>query len=146
MPNTFDDIELRDSLMAAGPAGMVALMYAETIRSLETAVEAVESGDIARRHRAVTRAMDMLTHLYGCLDLEHGGEIAENLGALYRFIMSRLIMVNPHNDAEPARQAILLVKPLHASWQQLARREERAETMVGTTPVRTAEGPEALAS
>jgi len=118
-----DDLQLRDALAVAGPAGMVALVYEEIIHALETAVEAIHAGDIPLRFRAVNRAMDLLDHLYSCLDAERGGEIAENLGALYRFILSRLTLINPRNDAEPAYQAILLVKPLLSSWQQLARKE-----------------------
>jgi len=110
---------LRDELMTSSPAGMVVLIYEEAIRALKTAIRAVEAGDITARHANVSRAMDVIAHLYGCLDMENGGEIAENLGRLYRFVLSRLVTVEPTNDPAGARDAIRLLEPLLLSWRAI---------------------------
>ena len=75
--------------------------------------------DIAARHVHVSRAMDVIAHLYGCLDMENGGEIADNLGRLYRFVLSRLVTVEPTNDPAGARDAIRLLEPLLLSWRAI---------------------------
>ena len=64
-------------------------------------------------------ATELLATLYACLDPEKGGEIAENLGAIYSVILRYLPKVNIHDDAEVARQAMALLTPLRNSWVHL---------------------------
>jgi flagellar protein FliS len=119
MPFDSYDARLRDELLNRSPAGMIVLIYEEAIRALTTAIRAVEANDIVARHTHVSRAMDVVAHLYGCLDMEHGGEIAANLGQLYRFVLSRLVTVEPTNDATGARDAARVLEQLLSSWRAL---------------------------
>lgn len=119
MPFDSSDARLREELLNKTPAGMIVLIYEEAVRALTTTIRAVEAGDIVARHTHLSRAMDIVAHLYGCLDMEHGGEIAANLGQLYRFVLSRLVTVEPTNDASGARDAARVLEQLLASWRAL---------------------------
>jgi flagellar protein FliS len=136
MLQSVHDANLRDELVAATPGRMVVIVYEETIRSLDVAITAIENDDAADRCLGVNRAMDILAHLYSCLDLENGGEIAGNLGQLYRYILAHLGRVNTANDPQPARDAIALLEPLLSSWRQIDGQQQDA---VSDAPIATSE-------
>ncbi len=114
----------RDELLQASPSRMVVMCYDETLQALEMAVDAVERGDIEARFNAVTVASELLCTLFLCLDMEEGGEIAENLGRIYEYVLKSLPQVNLFDDAEPAERAIKLLTPLRDSWLELDSRSD----------------------
>ncbi len=114
---------LVQQIMTASPAKLVAMLYERAITLLHETVDAIEAGDIERRWRANGKATDVICHLWGTLDREHGGEIAENLNRLYGFMMMRLTMIDVENNAQAARDVIGLLDPLRRSWHEIAEGE-----------------------
>ena len=110
-----------DDMMAASPSQLVVMLYDEAIGALETAVAAIAAGDIEARCNAVTAATEIVGYLYMHLDLEQGGEVAQNLGTMYAHLIGRMTRVNLYNDAETAREAVRLLQPLRNSWHRLDR-------------------------
>ena len=112
------DVTLRDPLPVAGTR-LVVLMYDGCIGALHKALDAIASGDAEARCRAILMATDILAQLCDSLDMEKGGQIAENLDKLYRFMRRRLPRVNLLNDPVPARDVLRIIEPLYDSWRQL---------------------------
>ncbi len=125
-------------ILTASPARRVAMLYEAAITSLRKAIDAIEQGEIEARWRANQHAADIIEHLLMTLDFERGGEIAENLDRLYKFMIRHLIDVDLRNDPQPARDVIKLLEPLHRSWRELDRKiaAEGAAAMAasGETP------------
>ena len=109
--------------MTASPAKLVSMLYDKVALSLKEAIAAIEAGDIEARWRANARAMEILSHMWTTLDIEKGGEIAQNLDSLFSFMLSRLPEVDFRNDPGPAREVLELIEPLRESWRELAKRE-----------------------
>ena len=116
---------LVQQIMSASPAKLVAMLYERAITLLHETIEAIEAGEIERRWRANAKATEVICHLWGTLDKEQGGEIAENLSRLYGFMMMRLTMVDVENDAQAARDIIGLLEPLQRSWDEVSNRDEQ---------------------
>ncbi len=116
---------LVQQIMSASPAKLVAMLYERAITLLHETIEAIEAGEIERRWRANAKATEVICHLWGTLDREQGGEIAENLSRLYGFMMMRLTMVDVENDAQAARDIIGLLEPLQRSWDEVSNRDEQ---------------------
>lgn len=113
-----------NELLSLPPSRLVVTLYDETIGSLRAAIEAIRRKDIEARCNAVSVASELLATLYLCLDHEQGGEVAENLGRLYSFLIPRLQRINLYDDVETAEDAIRLLMPLRDSWHQLDRQLE----------------------
>lgn len=124
-----------ERLLEASPSRLVVMLYDEALKNLELAIAAIERGDIETRCHAVNRAIEILCHMYATLDAHQGGEIADKLAAIYRFVLSRLSRINAANDAEPAREAIKLLAPMRKSWFEL---DERIEASLAAFPPITA--------
>lgn len=130
-------------IISASPARLVAMLYDRAIGCLETAVRAIEAGEIEARCRANGKAMDVIGHLCMTLDMERGGQIAANLDRLYRFMLARLPEVDLRNDPGPARDVIALLEPLRRSWHRLAERDEAgAPRAADGPPVPAADDPQ----
>ena len=128
---------LAQQVMLASPANLVAMLYERAITLLHETIEAIEAGDIERRWRANAKATEVIYHLWGTLDRERGGEIAENLNRLYGFMTMRLTMVDFENNAQAARDVIGLLEPLQRSWDEVANRDEKKNECPDTSDNKT---------
>ncbi len=97
--------------------------YDKDVLYLKEVISALEAGDIEGRWKANKRATEILTHMWSYLDVEKGGEIAQNLESLFAYMLSRLPDVDFRNDPEPAREVMELLGPLRESWRELAKRD-----------------------
>ena len=123
MDHTAQQRYLVRQIMSATPAGRVAMLYDRAIGLLNEAIDAIEAGEIERRWRCNSKAVEVVSHLWETLDMEQGGKIATNLGELYEFMIGRLTAVDVANDAQAARDVIRLLEPLRRSWHTLAEAE-----------------------
>ncbi|MEX2644442.1 MAG: flagellar export chaperone FliS [Acetobacterales bacterium] len=113
-------------VMTSTPVKLVSMLHDQAIASLTEAVAAIEAGHIENRWRANRRAAHIISTLAGTLDMQQGGEIAENLDKLYRFMMVRLMQVDFRNDGQAAEDVIRLLRPLRDAWNELAQRGQDA--------------------
>lgn len=104
----------------ASPVKAVAILYDKAIEALNHAIRAINEGDVNLRCQSNRRACDIIVGLAASLDEEKGGEIAYNLGRLYKFMLLRLMYVDLENNPQPAQEVIGLLDPLRQSWHQLA--------------------------
>lgn len=125
----------RSEVTRARPTRVVVMLYDEAIISLTAAIEAMEQNEIEERCNRVNVVTEIIATLHLSLDLESGGEIADQLGALYRFILGQLIRVNIHSDAAGTAKIIDLLTPLRDAWDEIDRRVADGEdsTAVETT-------------
>lgn len=127
-------------VMTASPAKLVSMLYDKVALSLKECISAIEKGDIEGRWRANARAMEILSHMWSTLDVEKGGELAQNLESLFSFMLARLPEVDLRNDPDPAREVIELLEPLRVSWRELAKRESTGSAVRPTLSEPTADG------
>ncbi|MGB1547409.1 MAG: flagellar export chaperone FliS [Alphaproteobacteria bacterium] len=108
-----------DEIMTASQSHLVVMLYREALAALKASIVAIERGDIEMRWRASSKATNIIAHLYLTLDVERGGDLAENLGRIYTYILRRLPDINLKNDPKAARESALLLEPLLTSWENL---------------------------
>jgi flagellar protein FliS len=108
-----------EELRMASQSRLIVMIYDEMIDALNRTIAAAEEGRIQDRFNASTEVMALVTQLANALDLEQGGEIAENLASIYKFIVVHLPWVNLKGDARPARDVLKLVTPLRDAWLEL---------------------------
>lgn len=125
-------------ILTASPAMRVVMLYDEATRCLNDVVRAVENKNVKDRWTANNRAQMVIEYMRGTLNMEKGGEIAANLDKIYGYILGTLHLVDVHNDAKPARDAILLLEPLRTSWTTLARQPSAPAPGMSATAGRVA--------
>jgi flagellar protein FliS len=101
-----------NAIHTAPPEQLVVMLYDGCLRFLRRAESAAESGDRPRVTEGVSRATAIIMELNATLDMDRGGEIAQNLRSLYFFLHRHLIDASREGSADKIRQAIALVAEL----------------------------------
>lgn len=117
----------RSEVARARPTRLVVMLYDEAITGLVAAINAIRDNDIEERCNRINVVTELVATLHLSLDMEKGGDLAEQLGSIYRFILAQLIRINISSDAEKAAQIIDVLKPLRDAWDEVDRRVEKGE-------------------
>jgi len=99
---------------------LIVLLYDGAINFLKTAKQCIDQEDIAGRNRNIRRARDIIFELNSTLDLDRGGQVAQNLRSLYNFIWRYLGDANVKNDAQMLQKMITMLDDLRQTWQKIA--------------------------
>src|SRR5471032_1233628 len=101
----------------ASPSRLVQIMFEHILADLATAqgcMERIENnmplGEVVAKGKSMGKAIRLINQLNATLDMERGGRIAENLRALYLYMMERLTQANVTNDARIVGEAASLVR------------------------------------
>ncbi|MFN0074124.1 MAG: flagellar export chaperone FliS, partial [Chloroflexota bacterium] len=75
---------------------------------------------IDEAHASFVRAQDIVAELINGLDLERGGGLADQLSAIYDYLLRLLVEANTKKSIAPAAEAVKLMTELLGAWQALA--------------------------
>lgn len=126
MQNAAAEAYKTQAIMTASPAKLVAMCFDRAAQALHDAMRSIDAGDIQGRFDHSTRALNIISHLWSTLDLEKGGEIAQNLSSIYGYAITRIPDINLHNDKAAAQDVARVLEPLRQSWNELAKQGEGA--------------------
>ncbi len=109
----------RNSILTASPEKLVKMLYDAAIRNLE--ISRMALSDPARTHSAevgecLGKALSIIGELKTALDMERGGDIAENLGSLYEFSMDQVSQANISRTAKPVENTLQVMRTLKEGW------------------------------
>lgn len=115
----YRDIDVAARVEGASPHALVSIMFEELLKSLGVLEAAEAVHDLARRNAAQSRVVSLLHGLEGSLDFRAGGEIAENLGRIYREAR-RLLSDPPGIDRQSAlAQARDMIATVAGAWDAI---------------------------
>ena len=98
---------------------LIIMLYDGAIKNASFAVEHMKSGQIEKVHDCLIKTKNIVTELMATLNMDRGGEIANNLQSLYSYMFSQLIEANMNKETEPVVIVIDLLKELRAAWTQI---------------------------
>ena len=98
---------------------LIIMLYDGAIKNATFAVEHMKSGQIEKVHDCLIKTKNIVTELMATLNMDRGGDIANNLQSLYSYMFSQLIEANMNKKTEPVVVVIDLLKELRAAWTQI---------------------------
>lgn len=107
---------LQTEVQSRTPLELVVMLYDGALRFIADAREGIVQRDIARRGRAISRAMAIISELQSSLDLEKGGDIAVSLDSLYVYVRDRLVDASIKQDVKPLDDATRVLRNLREGW------------------------------
>ncbi len=110
----------------ASPAQLVVMLYDEAVKQCDIAVELL--GNDVKKHpqyiekinKALGKAQDIVTELMASLDFDAGGEIAQNLFAIYVWFGRELLEANLSKEATRVVAVRNLLAELRGAWVEAA--------------------------
>jgi flagellar protein FliS len=116
----YADLGRESDISTASPHRLIVLLFEGAVTAINVAKVHAEQGNIAERGVNISKAVEIITNgLKVSLDLEHGGELAVRLSALYDYMVSRLLWANLKNDASAMKEVLSLLGEIHAAWTQI---------------------------
>ena len=106
--------------MTQTPGRLVVMLYEGAVKFLRQAIAELEAGKFIEKGKSIIRAVDIIQELNVTLNMDAGGEIAENLRRLYGFMTERLFQANIKKDPEMIREVIRLLEELNEGWKAVA--------------------------
>ena len=107
-------------VQSRSPTELVVMLYDGALRFTEQAADAMDRQDMAAKAIAMSKALAILSELQNTLNLQDGGQVAQQLDALYTHMTERLIDANVQRTSAPIREVIGLLRPLREAWAQVA--------------------------
>ncbi len=110
-------------IKTANKGKLVVMLYQGCIKFLRLAKKTIEEDDIESSNNYIIRSQDIISELMNTLDMERGGEIANNLYQLYDFMNRKLIEANVNKDIEKIEVVEDMMLELLDSWKQIVNQE-----------------------
>ena len=104
----------------ASPHQLISMLFDGLLQSVRAAHGALERAELATKGEQLGRAVRILEEgLKGALDMQRGGDVAQNLRALYDYCVGRLTDANLRNDAAALAEVTRLIEPVADGWRQM---------------------------
>ncbi|MBD1401273.1 flagellar export chaperone FliS [Pelovirga terrestris] len=129
-------------ILNASPEQILMMLYDGAIRFCREAQVAMAAKDLRTQADKISRAMAIVTEFSNTLNREVGGEIAENLDALYAFMNRELVRANLEKDAGGVKTVEVLLSDLRETWAEAIDLNRKASHPVAATPPPPADNDE----
>ncbi len=110
----------------ASPARLVQIVYEQMLTNLATAQGCMARiqnnmpvNEVIAKGKAMGKAIRLIDHLNNTLDMERGQKIAQDLRALYVYMLARLTLANVANDAMIVAEVSRLIQTVKTGWDQI---------------------------
>ncbi len=125
--NMYSNDYLQNQIATASKEQLLIMFYDGAIRFLAQARLGIENNDITGRTYGINKASAIISELSATLDHKIGGKVAEDLDALYAYMLNELTMANMKNDGDRLETVITMLADLRKTWLEAIQiqREER---------------------
>lgn len=119
--NAYRDVGVESIIDSATPLQLVLMLFGGAIAAIASAQQHLRLKNIAAKGKAISQAISIIDGgLKASLDLNVGGELAQNLSELYQYMGRRLLHANLKNDPAALEEVRQLLQQLLGAWETLA--------------------------
>lgn len=107
------------SAKEASPYQLVAMLFQELLGNIASAKGDIEQGNTAKKGERISKAITIISVLEGSIDFKNGGEVSNNLAALYNYSAEQLLQANITNSVQLLDEVIQILLPIKAGWDAI---------------------------
>ncbi|MDH4284898.1 MAG: flagellar export chaperone FliS [Gallionellaceae bacterium] len=118
--NAYASVGLETGVQDADPHKLILMLYQGALLAVASAKNQMLRREIAGKGASITKAIAIIDEgLKASLDRNAGGELAQNLSALYDYMCQRLLVANLKNDAVALDEVSRLLSELKGAWETI---------------------------
>ncbi len=116
----YSNVGLESGLSAADPHKLIAMLFQGALLAIANARNNMLRKDIPAKGKAISHAIRIIEEgLKASLDKNVGGDLAQDLDALYGYMCVRLVHANLHNDPEALDEVSRLLGEIKGAWDSI---------------------------
>ncbi|MDD3777189.1 MAG: flagellar export chaperone FliS [Actinomycetota bacterium] len=101
---------------SASKEDLIIIAYDGALSFISKCLQKLESQDLEAVHFSSLKAQAIINELMVSLNLEQGGEIAQNLFRIYDFVIYQLVLGNTKKEKGPFLEAREILLNLRPAW------------------------------
>lgn len=107
---------------------LLLMMYEGAIKFLKQAKVGLESNDMTKFCRFLSKGQAIIAELMNTLDFEKGGTIARDLDRLYDFMLFYLTEANLYRDPKRITRVIGLIETIYSAYKEIIEGQKNQAT------------------
>ncbi len=107
-------------ILTANQGKLIVMLYEGAIRFLNNAIANMDHRTYDVVNTNIIKAQDIITELMLALNMEEGGEVAQNLFNLYAYMKKKLLEANMAKDVDGLNEIIKHLEQLRGAWTEVA--------------------------
>ncbi|MBT3979871.1 MAG: flagellar export chaperone FliS [Bacteriovoracaceae bacterium] len=119
----------KTSVHTSSKEQILLMLYQAAIKHCKLAMQAIDEKNLAQKGEAIGKLQDIVIELNNSLDHEVGGKIAEELSALYDYVLHASTQANIDIEKAPLEGCLSVLTTLYDGWKDAikALRKQEAE-------------------
>ena len=117
--NAYKKGSLKQDVASADPHRLTLMLMQGALDRLAYAKGCIERKEFEGKAEHLSRASAIVMNLRDTLDMEVGGEVAENLFSLYDYMIQRMTDATIQNSIKIVDEVISLLTPIRDAWVQI---------------------------
>ena len=103
----------------ASPHQLMLMLFDGAIEAMSFTIGAIENNNFELRSKQNSRSITIINGMRECLDMETGGELADNLYSLYQYMTKELFKASFKNDVDTIKNIQTMLKDIRGSWEKI---------------------------
>ncbi len=136
----YSNVRAHTHTEGASPHRLIQILIDGALEKIRSAKGMIERRDIPEKVRHINWTLSIIDGLRQSLDMEKGGEIAQNLDALYDYMQRRLVVANMENDPRIMNEVAGLLNEIKTAWDavpEILKKESQSHVAEHGSPITT---------
>nr|MBO2511998.1 flagellar protein FliS [Gammaproteobacteria bacterium] len=116
----YQTVNTQARVVEASPYRLIQMLMEGGLTRLAQARGAMERGQVGLKGELIGKAIAIIGGLRDGLNMEAGGELAQNLDRLYEYMSARLFEANRENDFAKLDEVAGLLRTIKSAWDAIA--------------------------
>ncbi len=117
--NSYSSIQVSSGVEDASSHRLIAMLYDGLLGRIAQAKGALQVKDVETKGKKISEAINILMGLREFLDTVNGGELANNLDALYDYVQRTLMQAHISNSLEKFDECRDLIAEVSGAWAEI---------------------------
>ncbi len=118
--NEYRQVGVNGVVADASPHRLIQMLMEGVLERISMAKGFMNLNNMSKKGESISSAISIIDGLAVSLDMEAGGELAQNLAALYDYMTRRLIEANLNNDVAILDEVTSLMLEIKMGWDGIA--------------------------
>lgn len=128
----YNRVGITSSVESASPHRLIQILMSGAIEKIAFAKGYMERGNISEKGGHISWAISIIDGLRASLDMEEGGEVAQNLDDLYDYMTRRLARANIENNPDMLDEVSSLLRSVKSAWDAISNEDHGHDNQAQT--------------